>query len=139
MSRRQYPAGRPPLLSVQAGAGSAGSVTAHSASDMSEGYRGVLVLRLIPPGQHRHATAGVPWACAGSAGSLICTNRDRGTRAHLCRGTTRAAAFTEALRSAPPGDQPPEPGTRQRAFQTSSYPGASSEIGDGDIAWPTIC
>jgi len=24
-------------------------------------------------------------------------------------------------------------------FQTSSYPGASSEIGDGDIAWPTIC
>src|ERR1700730_6330929 len=106
MSRRQYSAGLPPLPSVQAGAGSAGSVTAHSAPDMSEGYRGVLALRLIPPGQHRYSTAGVPWACAGSAGSLICTNRDPGTRAHLSLGATRATAFTEALRSAAICDQP---------------------------------
>lgn len=61
-------------------------MTAHSASDMSEGYLGILVLRPVPPGQHRHATAGVPWACAGSAGSLISTNRDRGTRACLSLG-----------------------------------------------------
>src|ERR1700678_3501997 len=127
MSRRQYSAGLPPLPSVQAGAGRAGSVTAHSASHMSEGYQGVLVLRLIPPGQHRHATVGILWACAGSAGSLICTNRDPGTRAHSSRAVTRATAFTEALRSAAPGDQPPAPDTRLERFQTGSKTGASGK------------
>ena len=37
MSRRQYSPGWPPFPSVQAGGGSAGSVTAHSAPVMSEG------------------------------------------------------------------------------------------------------
>ena len=60
MSRRHHSAGRPPLPCFHAGTGSVGSVTAHSASLMSDGYRGTRVLRLIPPGQHRHGTAEVP-------------------------------------------------------------------------------
>jgi hypothetical protein len=72
-SRAPAPALLPPR------AGKAGSMTAHSASLISDGYRGIRVLRLIPPGQHRHATTGPPagqcmaprhacrvaWACAG--------------------------------------------------------------------------
>jgi hypothetical protein len=47
------------LPAFHAGAGSAGSMTCHSASLMSEGYRGTRALRLIPPGQHRHRTGEV--------------------------------------------------------------------------------
>ena len=59
MSRRQYPACLLPLPAFQAGGGSVGSMTCHSASLMSEGYRGTRALRLIPPGQHRHGTGEV--------------------------------------------------------------------------------
>jgi hypothetical protein len=92
MSRRQCPAGRPPPPCFHAGAAKAGPVTACSASLVSDGYRGARVLRLIPPGQHPHATAGpaagqclaprhacrIAWARAGPAAFLIVTNRDHG-------------------------------------------------------------
>jgi len=61
----------------------AGSVTAHSVSLMSDGYCGTRVLWVIPPGQHRHTTAGPP---AGHAwhGAAACLPRSLGTRGPSC-------------------------------------------------------
>ena len=94
MPRRQYSAGLPPLpmrpgRDRECGLGDSPFGVGHV-----RGVPGILVPRLIAPGQHRHATNGVPWASAGSAGSLICTNRDRGTRAHLFPGNdTRRSVY----------------------------------------------
>src|SRR5215467_9704084 len=78
---------------------------AHPASLMSDGYRGTRVLRPIPPGQHRHATprlpGRVPWACAGSPGFLIVTNRDHGDPRSQTRVTTRR--MTPRTGHNPPG------------------------------------
>ena len=45
---------------------------------MSDGYRGIRVLRLIPPGQHRHATTGA--ACGPVHGAAACLPRSLGMR-----------------------------------------------------------
>src|SRR5258708_18676274 len=55
-------------------------MTAHSASLISEGETRPRVLRLIPPGQHRHATPSVACAHAGNDAGTGGT-RDNGMKA----------------------------------------------------------
>src|SRR5512135_2718733 len=95
MSRMQYADGRPPLPASQAGCGSSGSQTAHSRSSMSEGYRRERVLRLCPPGQHRHAAAGgrpaaAEWTAAGGT-------RYNGTQGSWDRAGFDTHAITRGL------------------------------------------
>ncbi len=76
-----------------------GSVNAHSALRMSDGYRGIRALRLIPPGQQRHGTSSVLRDRADPDGSLICTNRDHQVRASRTGGSTRGTAPSCTLES----------------------------------------
>src|SRR6516225_277166 len=92
MSRMQYAAGWPPLPASHAGAGSSGSHTAHSASVMSEGYRRSRVLRLRPPGQHRHVTG------AGAGPAVAEWTAAGGTRYNGTQGSWDCAGFdTQAI------------------------------------------
>jgi hypothetical protein len=86
---------------------------------MSDGYRGIRVLRLIPPVQHRHATTGPPagqcmaadachvaCACAGPAAFLIVTNRDHGLApVRRCGDTPQPASQSQQLRRKPEGER----------------------------------
>ena len=85
--------GEPPWPSIHPGAGSSGSMTAHSASVMSEGYRRAQVLR-DPAGQHRQATA-VP----GPEGALSRRTRYKAIKGSWCgRGVDTTAATRSPLR-----------------------------------------
>lgn len=67
----------PPWPRCQPGPGSSGSTTAHSALLMSEGQRLGLLLRLTPPGQHRHAIPALVCGCCGNdaaAGGTRCND-----------------------------------------------------------------
>ena len=60
------------MPAFHAGAGNVGSMTAHSASRVYDGFRGTRALRLMPSGQHRQGTRLVSWDRAAPDGSLIC-------------------------------------------------------------------
>jgi hypothetical protein len=94
MPRRQYSAGLPPLpmrpgRDRERGLGDSPFGVGHVRG--VPGHPGTTADPAgAAPARHERRT----WASAGSAGSLICTNRDRGTRAHLFPGNdTRRSVY----------------------------------------------
>jgi hypothetical protein len=73
--------------------------------------------RLIPPGQHRHRTAEVPWDGADPDGPPIVTNRDHRVRAHLSPGPTRHRGLRISLTSREKTRSPANP---RAGYRTSS-------------------
>src|SRR5438477_10384221 len=113
-SRMHQPAGLPPRPASHAGAGSTGSKTAHSAAVMSEGYGRRRVLRLIPAGQQRHATAIPPWTAQAGA-------RYNDTQGSWHRGGLDTHALTRSL-FRHRGDTPSPPPRSHNATATGPAP-----------------